>query len=353
MFTLKKQNKSKIGVPPGSIIYTGEKTEETIEIILTRYSKNEYDELILPSVSKYSKEEDLKKIDWLMLTGIHNINIIEELGRKIKIHSLVMEDIVNVFERVKIEVFDDSVFTILKKISWNENDELVEDHISILLYQNLLISFNDDNKDMFKQIKERLKHDRGRIRKLDADYLYYSIIDDVVDNYFEVLENLSDRIEDIEEELVKNPTEEVLFDIHRIKRDIIQIRKNVFPIREIINSIIRGDSKLIKNTTMIYFRDVYDHIIRIIETLESYRDMVSGLLDIYLSSTSNKMNEIMKVLTIIATVFIPLTFIVGVYGMNFQYMPELAWKYGYLIIWIIMFVILSGLVYFFKRKKWI
>jgi magnesium transporter len=353
MFHVKKDRKQKYGTPPGSVIYTGERVEEPIKLSLIRYNKVSFEKIQLKEIQEFKELKDPKKVNWLVIEGIHKEEIIEQIGSHLSLHPLVMEDIVNIFERIKIEIFEDSIFTILKKLSYNEKNELIEKHINILLFENLVITFLDEKIDIFNPIVDRIKRGKGRIRELGADYLFYSLMDQIIDNHFLVIDSLSNKIEEIEEELVKYPSEEILFKIQHSKRDIIQMRKNVFPLREIINSIIRGDSKLVKNSTQIYFRDAYDHIIRIIETLESYRDMVSGLLDIYLSSTSNKMNEIMKVLTIIATIFIPLTFIAGVYGMNFQYMPELAWKYGYLAIWLIMIIIAIGLIFYFKRKKWL
>ena len=353
MFSIKKQNKNKISTPPGTVSYTGEKSEEPIEIVLVEYNLQEFNKSELTSIEGFIKKRDSKKNNWLIITGIHQEEQIERLGKSLKIHPLVMEDIVNIFERVKVEFFEDSVFAILKEFKIDIEESLEENHICLVYFQGLVLTFIDEKTNIFEPIIERIKGKRGRIRNSGADFLFYAIIDTIVDNYFLTLESFSERIEATEEQLVSNPTEELLFNIHKLKSDIIQIRKNITPFREIINSIIRGDSKLIKETNIVYYRDIYDHIIRIIETLESDRDMVSGLLDIYLSSVSNKMNEIMKVLTIIATIFIPLTFIAGVYGMNFQNMPELAWKYGYLGIWIVMICIFIGLIVYFKRKKWL
>ncbi len=353
MFSNKRKNQSKVGSPPGTVSYTGEKNEEPIEMVLIEYNEPEYKKYELTSIEEFIKKRDLKKNNWLIIYGIHNEENIETLGKNLNIHPLIMEDIVNIYERVKVEFYEDYVFAILKEFKLEVDEILISNHICLLYYQGLVITFVDKKTDLFNPIIERIRGKRGRIRRSGVDFLFYTIIDTIVDNYFITLETLSEKIEDTEEELVTKPTKDLLFSIHRLKSNIIQVRKNVTPSREIINSILRGDSKLIKETDVVYYRDIYDHIVRIIETLESNRDMVSGLLDIYLSSISNKMNEIMKVLTIIATIFIPLTFIAGVYGMNFQYMPELTWKYGYLGIWIFMILVFLGLVYYFKRKKWL
>ena len=352
MLPYRRKKQSEIGSPPGTESYTGEENEEPIEIVLIEYNETEYKRNELTSIEEFIEKRDLEKNNWLIIYGIHHEEYIEALGKNLKIHPLIMEDILNIYERVKVEFYETYVFAILKEFKL-KIDDMIENHICLLYYHGLVITFVDKKTDLFNPIIERIRTKRGRIRKSGADFLFYAIIDTIVDNYFITLENLSERIEDTEEELVTHPTEDLLFSIHGLKSDIIQMRKNITPFREIINSILRGDSKLIKETDIVYYRDIYDHIVRIIETLESHRDMVSGLLDIYLSSVSNKMNEIMKVLTIIATIFIPLTFIVGVYGMNFVNMPELTWKYGYLGIWIVMILVVICLVYYFKRKKWL
>ena len=354
MFSLKKQNKTKVGKPPGTISYTGEKTEEPVEITFIQYDKIDYSKTKLQNIEEFIKLRDPKKNNWIILDGIHQIESIESLGKNLDIHPLIMEDIVNIYERVKVEFYENFVFLILKEFIIDDEGALKENHICLLYYPELIITFLDNKTNAFNHILARIEGNRGRIREFGTDYLFYCIIDNIVDNYFLTLESLSERIEDTEEDLVKNPNEEHLFSIHKLKSDIVQIRKNILPFREIINSIIRGDSKLVKETNNIYFRDIYDHIIRIIETLESDREMVSGLLDIYLSSTSNKMNEVMKILTIIATIFIPLTFIAGVYGMNFvEDMPAFRWEYSYIIVWIVMVVITIGMIFYFRRKKWI
>ena len=355
MFQYRKQKKSKIGLPPGTIVYTGDKEkEEPIHLTLIKYDEKNFEMKELEEIEEFFQLRDNQKTNWLIVQGIHNVEIIERLGEKINIHPIVLEDIANIFERTKIEIFDDILFILLKifKYSTDDGDKLNDKQISILLHEKTVIVFLEDKIEFLKPAINRLQSGFGRIRRHESDYLFYSLIDIIIDSHFTLLEIFGEKVGEIEEELIDNPTKETLFKIQHIKRDIIHIRKTIFPMRETINTIIRGDSPLIKDETNIYFRDAYDHIIRIIETLESYRDMVSGLLDIYLSSISNKMNEVMKVLTIIATIFIPLTFVVGVYGMNFLYMPEIAWKYSYLVVWIVMIIIAIIMIIYFRRKKW-
>ncbi|MBY9001713.1 MAG: magnesium/cobalt transporter CorA [Candidatus Heimdallarchaeota archaeon] len=351
---LKRYKKSKLGLPPGTIVYTGEERKEPISFTLIEYNEINFEKIEITNISDFFKRKKTNVVSWLTVQGVHDVDIIEILGKEIDLHPIVMEDISNIHERIKIEILDKFLFIVMKSFDFTpENLELTERQISFLLYENKLITFLEEKSNIFNSIINRIQSEFSRIRKLGNDYLLHSLIDIIVDSYFTLLEIIGDKVSDIEEELVTNPDKNTLMQIQHAKHDIIQIRKIIFPIREVINAIIRGDSPIIKEATHIYFRDAYDHIIRIIETLESYRDMVSGLLDIYLSSISNRMNEVMKVLTIIATIFIPLTFIAGVYGMNFLYMPELGWKYSYLVIWIIMLIVAIIMVIYFRRKKWI
>jgi len=234
----------------------------------------------------------------------------------------------------------------------NTEKEIKIEHISMIIGSNYLISFQEDIGDIFDPVRERIRKD-GRIRKYGPDYLAYALIDGIVDNYFVVMENLEGQVEGLEEELVINPTQDSLHKINQLKKDMIFLRKSVWPLREVINNLERSESPLIKESTTIYLRDVYDHTIQVIDTLETFRDMVSGMIDIYLSGLSYKMNEIMKVLTLIATIFIPLTFVVGLYGMNFKNMPEIEWEFGYYSVLFVMVIMVAGMLIYFRRKKWI
>ncbi len=235
----------------------------------------------------------------------------------------------------------------------DDEHEIKAEQISLILGSNFIISFQEREGDVFNHVRERIKKGKGRIRRMGADYLAYALLDAIVDSYFAILEKFGETIEMMQEELVTNPAPETLQKIHTLKREMIFLRKSVWPLREVVNSLTRGEASLIHESTGIYLRDVYDHTIQVIDTIETFRDMVSGMLDIYLSSVSNKMNEVMKVLTIIATIFIPLTFVAGIYGMNFKSMPELEWRWGYLMVWVVMIIVFSVMVIYFKRKKWV
>ena len=348
----KKVRKSSIGLPPGSIIYTGSKVLEEVKISSIIYDSNEIEEKTVENIQEFFSNLDEKKVNFLIVEGIHKSEIIEEIGKNLDLHYLAMEDIANVHERTKIQFFDNFIQFIMKRHHL-ENYHLRETQVSIILTAKVIVVFLESSKEILKPLINRITSSFGRIRRKGIDYLFYAIIDLLVDYNFQIIEEIMEKIESIEEELIKEPTQDTLINIQHTKRVIINLRKNIYPVRELLNSLIRDDSELITESTKLYFRDVYDHVIRINENLETYRETVSGLLDIYLSSISNKMNEIMKVLTIIATIFIPLTFIAGIYGMNFQFMPELTWKWSYLIAWIVMIIISGLMVIYFRRKKWI
>jgi len=292
--------------------------------------------------------------NWLNIDGSHEVDHLEELGTSLKIHPLVLEDILNTNQRPKLEDYDEYLFIEMNMLAWNQELSRVDaEQISLLVGENYLVTFQEHEKDVFEPLRKRLREGMGRLTRGGPDYLAYSLIDAVVDNYFIILENLGEQIENLEDELVTDPDPGTLHAIHDLKRELIFLRKSVWPLREVISSLERSDSDLIQDSTAIYLRDVYDHIALIIDTVETFREMASGMLDIYLSSVSNRMNEVMKVLTIISTVFIPLSFVVGLYGMNFKFMPELSWKWGYPMVWGVILVVVTGMMLYFRRKKWL
>ena len=279
--------------------------------------------------------------------------MIEKIGRKFNLHHLVLENIIQTGQRPKIEDFDEYIFFLIKMLYYAPTGGFIEEEqVSIILGKNYVISFQEKPGDVFDIIRERIRDPKYRIRKEGSDYLAYSLLDRIVDNYFVILETLGDTIEDTEKEVFSKSDGKTIRKIYSMKRKMIMVRKSIWPLREVVSSFIRSESPLISRSNYRFLNDLYDHIILLIDTIESFRDMVSGLLDIYLSSVSNKMNEVMKVLTIIATIFIPLTFIAGVYGMNFRNMPELYWPWAYFAVLGLMGVITIGMIIYFKRKKW-
>ena len=328
---------------------------QPVTLSFINYANNEQlKEFQAPTFNENFKFANIPGVTWLDIDGVHQADLLEAVGTHANLHPLVMEDIHNTYQRPKAEDYEDYLYIVLKMISWNEETKEVQaEQVSLILGKSYVISFKEDPGDIFDPVRLRLRESKGRIRKLGADYLAYSLLDQVVDHYFLVLENLGEQIEDLEEKLVTNPDSSTLQTIHHLKRELIFLRKSVWPLREAISSLERSESPLFQPETLVYMRDVYDHTIQVIDTIETFRDMVSGMLDIYLSSVSNRMNEVMKVLTIIATIFIPLTFIAGVYGMNFVNMPELQWPWGYFMVWGVMIVIVIAMIIYFKRKKWL
>jgi magnesium transporter len=293
-------------------------------------------------------------VTWINIDGLHQIEILEKIGECYGLHPLVLEDILNTDQRPKMEDYGDYIYIVLKMLDQgNNSNEIVTEQISLILGPNFVFSFQEKEGDVFDPIRERIRNGKGRIRKMGGDYLAYALLDSIVDNYFIILEKLSEKIEYLEEKLITRPTPETLQTIHHIKREMIFLRKAIWPLREVIGGLERNESSLIEESTKIYLRDIYDHTIQTIDTIETFRDMVSGMLDIYLSSVSNRLNSVMKVLTIIATIFMPLTFLAGIYGMNFKYMPELEWRWGYPAIWLIMIGIGIFMLVYFKKKNWL
>jgi magnesium transporter len=354
MLKLFKKTSKKAGLPPGTLVQIEEKKTEKVKINITDYDEAQFQEKEAETVEECFPFKDKLTVTWINIDGIHQVEIIEKIGTHFGIHSLILEDIMNTGQRPKMEDFEDYIFVVVKMIYYDEKDnEIKAEQVSLLLGSNFVISFQEKEGDVFDPIRERIRKAKGRITKMKADYLAYALVDTIVDHYFMVLEKLGEKIEGMEEELVTNPTPETLQTIHTLKRELIFLRKSVWPLREVISVLERGESSLIDESTGIYLRDVYDHTIQVIDTIETFRDMVSGMLDIYLSSISNRMNEVMKVLTIIATIFIPLTFIAGVYGMNFKYIPELEWHWAYPVILFVMVAIGILMVIYFRRKKWL
>ncbi len=349
-----KQRSKKAGLPPGTLVHIGEKKRERTTITILDYDERHLQEQEIKAVDECLTFKDKPTVIWINVDGIHEVEILEELGDCFGLHPLVVEDILNTDQRPKMEDFGDYIFIVLKMFYYDDNtDEIVTEQISLILGANFVISFQERERDVFNPIRERIRSEKGRIRKMGADYLAYALLDITVDNYFLILEKLGERIEFLEDELVSNPTPETLQTIHDLKREMIFLRKSVWPLREVIGGLERGESSLIRESTGIYLRDVYDHTIQVIDAVETSRDMLSGMLDIYLSSISNRMNEVMKVLTIIATIFIPLTLIAGIYGMNFRYMPELEWPWAYPMLWLIMLAIGVLMLVYFRRKRWL
>ena len=294
-------------------------------------------------------------ITWINVEGVHQIDLLEQLGAALDLHPLVLEDIANTGQRPKVEDYGGYLYVVLRMLSLHATtQEVVGEQVSLVLGPNFVISFQEGNAgDVFDPIRGRLRSAKGRARREGADYLVYSLIDAIVDGYFVLLEKLGESIEELDERMLTNRAREVARTIHHLKREMIWLRKAVWPLREMISTLQRAESPLIRASTGVYLKDVYDHTIEVIDTVETYRDVLSGMLENNLSLLTTRLNEVMKVLTVISTIFIPLTFIVGIYGMNFRYMPELEWRWGYPLVMLSMAIIAVALYFYFRRKRWL
>ena len=353
----------KLGKPPGTLIFVGDQKIERQEINLIEYNETEFNEMKDTKFDymkgKLSLETD-NLTNWIDIIGLHGVENVEKVGSLFELHPLTLEDILNTDQRPKLEEYPNYIYIVIKLISYDTDiSQVVVEQMSLVLGKGYLITFQEQKTRTFIELKERIRNKKGKITSYGPDYLAYSIIDVIVDNYFTVLEKLGEDIEDLEEELVINPKSDTIQSIHQFKREMIALRKSVWPLREVITRLMREDSNFVDQRTDLYLRDVYDHTIQVIDTIETYRDLLSGMLDIYLSSMSNRMNEIMKLLTLIGTIFIPLSFITGLYGMNFSHdasplnMPELYWPFGYVYVWIVMLSVVFTMLFYFRRKKWI
>ena len=350
---LVKKKSKKAGLPPGTLVHIGKKRMEKVKITIIDYDEEHLQEKDAKSIKECFPYKDKPSVTWINVDGLHEIKVIEEIGKHFNLHPLILEDIVDTDQRPKIKDFKDYIFIILKMLYYDKKDnEIQVEQVSLILGKNYVISFQEREGDVFNSIRERIRNNIGRIRKAGADYLIYVLIDAIVDNYFIIIEKLGEKIENLEDKMISRPKPANLRVIHKLRRDLIFLRKSVWPLREVISFLEKGESPLILESTNVYLRDVYGHTIQVMDTVETLRDIISGMLDIYLSSVSNRMNEIMKMLTIIATIFIPLTFITGIYGMNFQNMPEIKWVWGYPIVLLGMLIIGIVMVIYFKRKKW-
>ena len=352
--SLKKMSK-KQGLPPGTLVFDVDDKEQIVEstISLLDYNEENVSEKILNNIGEAGDLKASQTVSWINITGIQQVAVIEQVGKVFDIHNLVLEDIVNTSHRPKFEDFGDYIFVVLKMPEIDNNHKISGRQVSLLCGTNWVVSFCEQPSDVFDGVINRIKTGIWRIRKRGADYLTYALIDSVVDKNYRLLHSIGEDIEELEEELLDNPDNATLAKIHGLRKQVMNIQRICWSLREMLHGIIQSESELIEERTYPFFRDVLDHIVQIIDTVETYRDILKGMLDLYLSSSSNRMNEVMKVLTIMASIFIPLTFIAGIYGMNFQFMPELSWHYGYFGALIVMLAAGMGMLVYFRVKGWL
>jgi magnesium transporter len=342
------------GAAPGALEFVGVQKLDDVRLRLIDFDESEVKESELADISDCFPMRETPTVTWINVDGLHDTDLIERLGEGFGLHPLLLEDIVNTTQRPKFEDFGDYVFIAMKLMSYNKDTHHVhQEHLSIVIGPHWVISFQERVGDVFEPVRNRIRSGKGRIRRMGTDYLAYCLMDAVVDNYFVTLEAIGERLESLDEELMGNPTTETLSSIHRMKRETIILRRTIWPLREVVSGLDRSESKMVKKATAMYIRDLYDHTIQVADTVDTFRDIISGMMDLYLSMVSNRMNEVMKVLTIIATIFIPLTFIAGIYGMNFQNMPELGWHYAYYGVWVVILLVGLTMVLYFRRLRWI
>ena len=349
-----KKSSKKAGLPPGTLVHIGEIRTEDVHITLMDYDEHHVDERsgLSPEMCKPFKASPT--VTWINVSGIHDIGVIEAFGTAFEIHPLVLEDVVHTGQRPKLEDMGNYLYIVLKMLSHTEGQSTFEaEQLSLIVGSNFVISFQECEGDVFQSIRDRIHKGKGRIRKAKSDYLAYALMDAIVDNYFLILENMGEKIEILQESVLSEPDPENLREIQEMRREMAFLRRSIWPLREAVSALQRTESPLMGETVAPYLRDVYDHTIQVMETIETLRDAISSTLDIYLSSLSNRMNEVMKVLTIIATIFIPLTFIAGIYGMNFKFMPELEWHWGYPAVCLLMLILGVLMLLGFRRKKWL
>ncbi len=350
---------NKRGMSPGSLIFTGVKKTDKIEVSLFDYNSNTCKEMKVIDIDELAGYKNNPNVTWINITGLHDVNMLDRVGNIFNIHPLVLEDILNVSHSPKIEDYENYLFIVVKMINFNNDDNSLNiEQVSIIIGRNYIITFQEREGDVFEPLRERIRTAKGLVRKYGEDYLAYRLLDSIIDNYFIVLENFDENIEEIEDQILSQTNDSSLEQIHHLRKELIKLRRAVSPLREMIFTIEKEKFQFIQKSTFVYLRDLSDHVKQIIDTIENYREFINGLLDVYLSSASHRMNEVVKLLTIISTIFIPLTFIVGIYGMNFRTdvskwnMPELNWWLGYPFVMGLMLIIAVCLIIFFKKKRW-
>ncbi len=343
----------KRGQAPGTPVFVGERHLETPSVSLIRYDAGSVEEQKGVDASTCRPPHDATGVTWINVDGLHDVALVDSLAKEFDLHPLIVEDILNTTQRPSCDDYDGHLHITLKMLRWDSDERRIDvEQVSLILGKGFVLSFQEKPGDVFEPIRERIREGKGRVRNMGADYLAYSLIDAIVDEYFAILEQMGEQIEWVEGKLADRPDAAVLRDIHQLKRENLLLRRSTWPVRELINTLGRTESKLLTEDVRLYLRDVYGHSVQVIDTMETLRDLLSGMLDTYLSSVNNRMNEVMKVLTVIATIFIPLSFIAGLYGMNFQHMPELQWRWGYAAVLLFMGVVAAGMLLHFKRKKW-
>jgi len=349
-----QRKRKKIGLPPGSVVFTGNQKVEKVVIHYLQYDEKELEENTFDNQTKITFEPSLdEQVDWYDMRGLHDTKLLESIGKTFDIHSLILENIADVQQRPKFEEYEKGIFIVVRAFTFDRIDKRVKaEQVAIYFRKGLLISFQENESDLFVAVRNRVQAGRGKVRSKGADYLAYALLDNIIDNYFVVFDEIQDVMENLEEKLLDNPDSSIKGEIHHLKKELLVVRKSISPLRETISQFSKTDSSHVEENTTIYIRDVYDHTIQIMDLNETQRDILNGMQDLYISEISFKMNQVMQVLTIITTIFVPLSFLAGLYGMNFEKIPELKYENGYFVLLSVMFLIFVGSLIFFKKKKW-
>ncbi|MHC4248312.1 MAG: magnesium/cobalt transporter CorA [Planctomycetota bacterium] len=350
-----EHSSEKAGLPPGEMRFIGRKDAAGPRVTIIDYDAGHLESKEISSVTKAAAYKDKPTVTWINVEGMGDLPTLRKLGEAYDLHPLTMEDIANTHQRPKCEDYGHYLFVVLRMLRYEDtrSGRIVATQVGLVMGKGFVISFQEGGGDVFDPVRARIKRSKGRIRSQGSDYLLYSLMDAVVDGYFKMLERIGERIEGLEGKLLDDPAPEVLISIQGMKRDLILLRRSIWPVRDVVSGVMREAGDLVAESTRFYLRDVQDHAMRVTDAVETNREALSGLLDIYLSTMSNRMNAVMKVLTIIATIFIPLSFFAGVYGMNFEHMPEYGWKHSYPVFWGVMVAIVLGMVVYFRRKRWL
>ena len=349
---LVQKRSKKTGLPPGSLVHIGERKPGKVTLHIFRYNAAGCEELQPERADQLSPPSD-ESVVWINVGGVHDVQVLETLGKQFSLHPLLLEDVANTDQRPKLDDYEEYLFVVIKMLSLTERKEIAVEQVSLVLGRNYVLSFQENGTDVFQPVRERLRGGKGRLRQADSDYLLYALVDAIVDQYFAVLELMGERLEAVQQTVVDDPKPETLNDIHALKRQLLFLRRAVWPLRDVMNNLSRSDCRFLHDPTKVFFRDVYDHVVQIVDTIETLREMVSASLDIYLSSVSYRLNAVMRVLTVITTIFMPLSFIASIYGMNFEYMPELRSPWGYPLVLGVMAAVGVGMLVLFRKKRWL
>lgn len=350
-----KNRRQKVGLIPGSVVFTGNKKVDKVQIHYLQYNAELLEEKVLDSHKRLTLSPSPDdKVDWYDIRGMHDTALIEKFGECFKIHPLILEGVVDIHQRPKFEEYTKGIFITLRALSFNKDTfEVLKEHVAIYFNVGFVATFQETESDLFNAVRDRINGSQGRIRHRGSDYLAYALVDSLVDHYYVVLEDMEGVIEALEDQMTDDPNSNSKGDIHRLKKQLLVLRKSIAPLREAVSRFSKTENDLVKENNFVFIRDLYEHTVQIMDTVETYRDVLNGLQDLYISEVSFRMNKVMQLLTLISVIFIPLTFLAGIYGMNFDYIPELKFKYGYFVLLGIMFVIFVVLLVLFKRKKWL